>query len=123
MRVRAFTGTLVLWRRVGPAGLVLVCHVRLTGHGDQAAGLRLSVASTAGRDVESLLPARTQVRSQRAWVDRQVSSEEKECEAISQRPLHQVKVAVRTAKQDAHSVHFHLDRRGPACILKPVRPG
>jgi hypothetical protein len=42
--------------------------------------------------------------------DRQVSGEEKEWAAISQHLLHQMKVAVSAAKQDAHSVHFRLDR-------------
>jgi hypothetical protein len=45
--------------------------------------------------------------------DRQVSSEEKESEAISRRLLHKVKVAVRTAKQDARSVPIKF---GPSAV-------
>ena len=59
------------------------------------------MARVAGKGSSSL-PARSG--------DRQPGGEEKECAAISQRLPHQMKVAVRAAKQDARSVPFRLDR-------------
>ena len=84
--------------------------LRLTGHTGLAAGLRFSVAGSTGSDAQLLSPARTPVPLPARLGDRQVSGEEKECAAISQRLLHQMKVAVSAAKQDARSVHFRLDR-------------
>ena len=43
--------------------------------------------------------------------------------AISQHLLHQVKVAVRAAKQDAHSVHFRLDRARSSVHTESAWPG
>jgi hypothetical protein len=87
-----------------------VCHARLTEHTGPAAGLRFSMADSTGSDAQLLSPARTPVPLPAPLGDRQVSGEEKEWAAISQHLLHQMKVAVSAAKQDAHSVHFRLDR-------------
>jgi hypothetical protein len=78
-----------------------VCPARLTGHRARSlAGLGFSVAGNAGIEVELLPGARTPVPLLACLGDGQDSGEEKECTAISQRLLHQMKVAVRAAKQD-----------------------
>jgi hypothetical protein len=64
------------------------------------AGLGFSEAGNAGIEVELLPGVRTPVPFPARLGDGQDSGEEKECTAISQRLLHQMKVAVRTAKQD-----------------------
>jgi len=53
-----------------------------------------------GIEVELLSTARTPVPLPACLGDGQDSGQEKECTAISQRLLHQMKVAVRAAKQD-----------------------
>ena len=90
--------------------LVLLCHADLTGHRDPVADLGSGVPGNPGAALGLVLPARVPVRFRRAPVTVSPGGEEKECAAISQHLLHQVKVAVRTAKQDARSVHFRLDR-------------
>ena len=55
--------------------------------------------------------------------DRQPGGREKECGAISQHLLHQVRVTVRAAKQDARSVHFRLDRARSIMHTEISRPG
>jgi hypothetical protein len=58
------------------------------------------VAGNPGIEVELLLPARTSIPLPACLGDGQDSGGEKECTAIGQRLLHQVKVPVRAAKQD-----------------------
>ena len=58
------------------------------------------MAGNPGIEVELLPGARTPVPLPAGLGDGQDSGEEKECTAISQRLLHQMKVAVRAAKQD-----------------------
>ena len=91
-------------------GLVPVCHADLTGHRGPVAGLGSGVPGNPGAALELVLPARAPVRFRRAPVTVSPGGEEKDFAAISQRLPHQMKVAVRAAKQDAHSVHFRLDR-------------
>ena len=85
-------------------------HADLTGHRRPVAGLGFGVPGNPGAALKLVLPARAPVRFPARTGDRQPGGEEKECAAISQRLLRQMKVAVRAAKQDAHSVHFRLDR-------------
>jgi hypothetical protein len=78
-----------------------VCPAHLTGYRARSlADLGFSVTGNPGIEVELLSTARTPVPLPACSGDGQVSGEEKECAAISQRLLHQVKVAVRAAKQD-----------------------
>ena len=78
-----------------------MCPAHLTGHRARSlAGLGFSVAGNPGIEVELLSTARTPVPLPACLGDGQDSGEEKECTAISQRLLHQMKVAVRAAKQD-----------------------
>jgi len=98
-------------------GLVQVCHADLNAPWSgrwpgvrRARQPRRGIGARVASKSSSSLPARTG--------DRQPGGEEKNCAAISQRLQHQVKVAVGAAKQDARSVHFRLDRRGPGGILK-----
>ena len=58
------------------------------------------MAGNPGIEVELLPGARTSGSASGVLGDGQDSGEEKECAAISQRLLHQMKVAVRAAKQD-----------------------
>jgi hypothetical protein len=58
------------------------------------------VAGNPGIEVELLPAARTFSSASGVLGDGQDSGEEEECTAISQRVLHQMKVAVRAAKQD-----------------------
>jgi hypothetical protein len=74
-----------------------VCHARLTEHTGLASGLRFSVADSTGSDVQLLSPARTPVPLPARLGDRQVSGKKKECAAINQRLLNQMKVAVSAA--------------------------
>jgi hypothetical protein len=73
----------------------------LAGHRARSlAGLGFSVAGNPRVEVELLPGARTSSSASGVLGDGQDSGEEKECTAISQRLLHQMKVAVRAAKQD-----------------------
>ena len=54
---------------------------------------------------------------------RRPDGEEKDFVPLAGAFPHKMKVAVRTAEQDAHSVHLRLDRRGPGGILKSAWPG
>ncbi len=75
------------------------------------AGLGFSVAGNPGIEVELLSTARTPVPLLACLGDGQDNGEEKECTAISQRLLHQMKVAVRAAKQDVGLIPpLRLDR-------------
>ena len=62
------------------------CHGGLTGHMHPAAGLRFSVAATPGSGIGKLTVSQVST-VRRAWGDRQISGEEKDCTAISQRLL------------------------------------
>jgi hypothetical protein len=75
-------------------------HGGLTGHLRPAAGLGFSVAAAPAAALENSPSVRFPIRCPACLGDRQVSSEEKDCTAISQHLLPWMKVAVRAAKQD-----------------------
>lgn len=77
------------------------------------AGLGFSVASNSSIEVELLPGARTPVPLPARLGDGQDSGEVKQCTAISRRLLHQMKVAVRAAKQDAR---IGPDTFGPGAV-------
>jgi hypothetical protein len=86
------------------------CRCGLTGHMHPVAELGFSMAGNPGSDVECLVPTRTPFRFQHARVTVRPGGEEKEFAAISRHLLPWMEVAVRAAKQDAHSVHIRLAR-------------
>ena len=91
-----------------------------------AAGLGFSVPGNPGNpgsDVEFLLPERTPVRFPARFGGGSTGGEEKECAGISQHLLPWMQVAVRAAKQDAHSVHIRLARARARRHTERVRPG
>lgn len=74
-------------------------------------------------EVELLPEAGTPVPLPARSGDGQVSGKEEECTAVSQRLVHQMKVAVRAAKQDARSVHIRFDRARSRRHTERTRPG
>ena len=77
---------------------------------------------TLGAALELMLSTRALVRFRRSG-NRRPDGEEKDFVPLAGAFPHKMKVAVRTAEQDAHSVHLRLDRRGPGGILKSAWPG
>src|SRR5258708_5548610 len=106
-----------------PAGLIPVCHDNPSGRRSLAAGLRLNLAGPPRRRGGGLVASEDSSSLQACFADGKPGGKEQECAAISQHLLPWMKVAVRAAEQDAHSVHIRFDRARSRMHTERARPG